>query len=80
MAKIEDKLKELWNNESVRDVGIITGVTLVEYIAEKILFREMAPKYQPLARIVVNGSSNGVSYYLGKSQGEKINQNKNGQP
>jgi len=75
MKKIEEIAKEIWDNETIRDVIIIAGVTGVEYVTENIIFRQIAPKYHPLARAVADIGSNGASYLLGKSQGEKNQSN-----
>ena len=44
-------------------------------MTENIIFRQIAPKYHPLARAVADIGSNGASYLLGKSQGEKNQSN-----
>jgi hypothetical protein len=82
MKKIEDTLKEMWDNETVKDLAIISGVTIVEYVAENVLFRQISSKYHNFARAITDVGSNTVSYYAGKSRGEKINQtqNQNGTP
>ena len=77
MKKIEDKIKELWSNETVRDFTYIAGVTAAEYVTENVLFRQMDPKYHSTARGIADIGSNTLSYYLGKSQGENSNNNPN---
>lgn len=77
MKKIEDLAKEFWGNETIRDAIIIAGVTGVEYVSENIIFRQISPKYHNLARAIADLGSNGVSYYIGKSQGEKSDQTQN---
>jgi hypothetical protein len=71
MKKIEDLVKEFWSNETIRDAIIISGVTGVEYVAENIITRQISPKYHNLVRAIADLGSNGASYYIGKSQGEK---------
>lgn len=84
MNKIEDKIKKMWEKESVRDATIITGVTVVEQLTENVLLRRVEPKYHRWTRAIINAGSNTLSYFLGKSQEEKYEQknaqDQNGQP
>lgn len=80
MTKIEDKVKEIWDKEPVRDATIIAGVTAIEQVTENVLMRKVDPKYHQWTRAIVNAGSNTLSYFLGKSQEEKYGNKKNGQP
>jgi len=83
MTKVEDKIKEIWNKEPVKDATIITGVTIAEQVTENILLRNVKPEYHTLTKTILNAGSNAVSYFLGKSQQKKYTanntQNQNGQ-
>lgn len=69
------KLDEIMKNEYVRDIGIIGATGILDYVAGNMLDRNIQQDKGKVAKIALSLGSAALSFYIGKSIGEKGTEN-----